>query len=268
MTDDYIYPDCEDRILNSFVSQTEPYKGYWLESENRALARLADYLGEALPPRDWVRALDAGCGPGRALPWIAKFASRICAIDPDTDRLASARNLDFKTEAGETAVEFYNVTIDQMRDGQYELIVCNHVLQHVSTEASRAMLVTFRNLAAQGSVLVVSFSRSAIGNESFGIAYMDDGNPNFELVDRATFNAVADGKGRTGIVPVRKFDPDVFAAEALAAGWVVKWSWTYHAANWAETGVDKNIDENVNSNPSFRRQAQGDIYVAMHLRET
>jgi len=259
----YRYPDDNDKILSSFVSQKEPYQGYWAESELNALKRVGDYLAEILVPRDRIRALDAGCGRGRAIPWIAKFASQIVAADPDPARLADARQVRPGDEYRRTQVEFHNVSVDKLRGEAFDLIVCNHVIQHVSTTAAQDILSSLKALATPKSVLILSFSRSAVGHEIYGISFLNDGVPEFEIIDRMAFDSLAASGGSKGYLPVRMIDPDKFANDARTVGWKIEWSWTYHAANWVDGETSFGSDNTINHVPALLRQCQGDIYVAM-----
>lgn len=261
VTEAYSYPDNEDRILSSFVDQQQPYPGYWAESEERALARLGAHLANLLPARHLVHAMDAGCGPGRALPWIATFAERIVAVDPDLSRMAEARKHEHLPD---TRVSFENIPIGEAGGGPYQLIVCNHVVQHVSTEMAQLILSKFSELAAPEAILVMSFSRSPVGRESYGIAHMNGSVSSFEKIDRSAFDSLAGAGGSPGYLPVRMIDPDIFAADALAVGWKSCWHWTYHSMGQPETGPGADRDEMINDSPSLLRQSEGDIYVIMH----
>lgn len=260
MTDLYSYPDENDEILLTFIQDQEPYQGYWDASERKALHRLGNEIGGLLAPRDMVRALDAGCGEGRALAWIAGFAERITALDPDQGRLAkaSARVLPPQTQA-----RFDNVPISDVDGGPYQLIVCNHVVQHVSTSLVREILKTFRRIAAPETFLIMSYSRSPVGQESYGIAQMEEGAHAFEPIDRQGFDRFAETGGRPGYLPVRLIDPASFAADALSAGWSTVWSWTFHLMDQSSAAIDQDRDEAVNANHALCRRSNGDIYVLM-----
>jgi len=260
----YKYPDNEDQILCSFVRKEEPYSGYWTESDEGALAQLGNYLADRLPAREFVNAIDAGCGWGRGLPWVAKFAERIIAVDPDPSRLAEARKYE---SLAKTRLSFENISIGEVQGGPYELIVCNHVIQHVSTSMTQRILSKFRDLATPSTILVMSFSRSPVGKEFYGVSCMKEGVPGFEKIDRSDFNRLADMGGSPGYLPVRMIDPDLFSADALAVGWQTCWSWTYHSIGWPGAELGAGSDEIVNQTPSLLHKSQGDIYVVMRLGE-
>jgi SAM-dependent methyltransferase len=256
----YSYPDQDDVISLAFIDEQEPYPGYWDASDRKALGRLGNQISGLLPARHSVWALDAGCGEGRALPWIAGFAERITAIDPDPARLAkaSARALPPRTDA-----RFENVPISYVGGGPYQLIVCNHVVQHVSTSLVREILTTFKRVATPETLLVLSYSRSPVGGESYGIARMADGVTMFERTDRLRFDRLTESGGRPGYLPVRLIDPAAFAADALTAGWATAWSWTFHLMGQPTDALGQDRDEAVNADPALLERSNGDIYVLM-----
>lgn len=257
------YPDVDDHILQAFVEQKQPYIGYWLESERNALRKASDYLLEQLGPREQVRALDAGCGQGRMIPWIAKFSSHVLAADPDQERLARARRVKPTMDVGPTQLVFQNVPIDLISGGPFDLIICSHVIQHVSTLVARQILLSLRALAAPDCVAIIAFSRSKVGLETYGVSQMQAGEPDFELVDRATFDAAATGESDKGRLPVRMIDPAGFSKEAQAVGWKIEWSWTYHAANWSAGPVAPDHDDILNLSSARLNDCEGDVYVAL-----
>ncbi|WP_199430145.1 class I SAM-dependent methyltransferase [Qaidamihabitans albus] len=253
----YRYPDSDDRLTSSFVREHEPYPGYWAASEQRALELLAERLSAELGRRSRVRALDAGCGDGRLLPWIARFAATITAADPDAGRLERARTVALP---GGTDVSFQATPITEVRGGPFDLLVCSHVIQHVPTSALVPSLRRLHDVAAPGGQLVLSFSRAPVGQGGFSLDSLVDGTVQSRPVGRDQFDhALTDG-WTPEILPVRHIDPEMLAAEAARAGWTGTWAWTYHVLedlSGTDEGVDR--DELVNSTTSMRRTHGRDI---------
>ncbi|MFD8499042.1 class I SAM-dependent methyltransferase [Amycolatopsis sp. NPDC059657] len=253
ITETYRYPDTGDRVTASFIAQHEPYDGYWRASEDAALTRLAGKL-EALGDREHVRALDAGCGEGRLLPWIAKFAARITAADPDPERLAAAKNAKLP-EATQVAFEVSPIT--GVRGGPFDLIMCSHVIQHVPTAELQPLLDGLRAVAAPGASLVLSFSRAPFGRGGYSIDRISPDGVRSEHVGQSRFDeALASGEA----LPVRLVDPEQLTAMAADAGWAPEWDWTYHVLD--DLGVvDEHTDrdELVNAAPALRRQLGRDM---------
>ncbi|SDY31895.1 Methyltransferase domain-containing protein [Amycolatopsis xylanica] len=253
ITETYRYPDTGDRVTASFIAQHEPYEGYWSASEDAALARLAEKL-EALGGRDQVHALDAGCGEGRLLPWIARFAARITAVDPDPERLGTAKTA--KLPEG-TEVTFQVSPVTGVRGGPFGLIVCSHVIQHVPTADLQPLLDGLRAVAAPGASLVLSFSRAPFGRGGYSIDRIAPEGVRSEHVGQTRFDeALASGEA----LPVRLVDPEQLTAMAAEAGWEPVWDWTYHVLD--DLGVvDEHTDrdELVNAAPALRRQLGRDM---------
>jgi ubiquinone/menaquinone biosynthesis C-methylase UbiE len=76
------------------------------------------------------RVLDAGCGTGSAMAWIrtAVGASSVMGID------VSAYALSFCRDRGERSLSQSSVMELPFRDGSFDLVLCNDVLQHLPTD--------------------------------------------------------------------------------------------------------------------------------------
>ncbi|MFD9889168.1 class I SAM-dependent methyltransferase [Amycolatopsis sp. NPDC059027] len=253
LTDTYRYPDTGDRVTGTFISGHEPYPGYWARSEERALDRLAAELTGVLGPRADVRALDAGCGGGRLLGWLSRFAATVTAADPDPGRLAEARAV---TPPPDTALEFAVAPVVELDGGPYDLVLCSHVIQHVPTGDVTPLLRHLHELTTPDAVLVLAYSRAPMGRGGFSLDSVDDAAPgtvHSRRVGRAEFDhALRTAKSTT--LPIRLLDPADVAAEAAAAGWRTTWEWTYHVLDDlgpADRHIDR--DELVNASPPLRR---------------
>jgi len=245
----YRYPDTGDRVTHSFIGSHEPFPGYWAVSEKRALDRLSAELTTLLPPRRQVRALDAGCGEGRLLGWLAGFAATITAVDPDPERLDGAREI----RPPDTEVGFHAASIADVPDGPFDLVLCSHVIQHVPSDELAPILRRLHDVTAPDGLLALSYSRAPAGQGGFSIERVGEDGFSTRRISRAEFDqALRDGPG--GALPVRLLDPAEVAAEAGAAGWQTVWEWTYHVLDDlgpADEHVDR--DELVNASPPLRR---------------
>ncbi len=260
LTESYRYPDTGDHVTGAFIRRHEPYPGYWTASEDKALGKIAERLTGA---RTGVKALDAGCGEGRLLPWLARFSADVTAADPDPDRLAKAR----ETVVEDTVLAFTVSPITELGGGPYDLVVCSHVIQHVPTSDVTPILRRLAEVTAPGGVLVLSYSRSPIGQGTFSLDSVGDGaEVRSRRVSREEFDkALRDGEGPA--LPIRYLDPDEVAADAAQAGWRTEWEWTYHVLDDlgpADEHVDR--DELVNASGPLRRHLGRDL-VALLRRE-
>lgn len=242
----YRYPDTGDRVTTSFIGSHEPFPGYWAVSEERALERLSAELTALLPPREDVRALDAGCGEGRLLGWLSGLAATITAVDPDPDRLDAAREV----RPPDTEVAFLAASIADVPDGPFDLVLCSHVIQHVPSNELAAILRRLHEATKPDAVLALSYSRAPAGQGGFSIERVDEGGFSSRRISRDEFDrALRDEPG--GALPVRLLDPAEVTAEAEAAGWQTAWEWTYHVlGDVGPAEVDR--DELVNASPTLR----------------
>lgn len=246
---DYRYPDPGDRVTHSFIARHEPFPGYWAASEQRAL----DLLGERLTPAG--RALDAGCGDGRLLPWLARFAGHITAADPDPARLASAREAGLAVD-----VTFQQAAMADIEGGPYDLVLCSHIVQHMPTGAVEPALRHLHEITAPDALLVLAYSRAPVGHGGYVLEWREDGEIRYEKVDRQRFDEALTTGARTGVLPVRLIDPEEFGKEVAATGWSPVWEWTYHVLD--DFGVLDSYadrDDLVNGHPGLRHHLGRDI---------
>jgi SAM-dependent methyltransferase len=255
----YRYPDAGDRVTAAFIHRHEPHPGYWERSEERAFARLRDRLAERLGPRVTVRAIDAGCGDGRLLGWLAGLAATITAADPDPDRLAAARHRGSQLPPG-TATTFQVSGIAELTGGPYDLALCSHVVQHVPTSDVLPILRALHRVTAPAALLALACSRSPFGRGGFSVDRIERGELRSDRVGRAEFDHALAAGGSVATLPVRHFDPEELAAEAVRAGWHPVWDWTYHVLeDLGEIDAHVDRDELVNATPQLRRELGRDI---------
>ncbi|WP_236725360.1 class I SAM-dependent methyltransferase [Amycolatopsis orientalis] len=255
LTESYRYPDTGDHVTGTFIRRHEPYDGYWTASEDRALGKVAGQLTATLGARAGIKALDAGCGEGRLLPWVARFSADVTAADPDQERLAKAR----ETVVEDTRFSFTASPITELDGGPYDLVVCSHVIQHVPTSDVAPILRRLAGLTAPGGALVLAYSRSPIGQGAFSLDSVEGGEVRSRRIGREQFDkALREGEGPA--LPVRYLDPAEVAAEAAEAGWRTEWEWTYHVLDDlgpADEHVDR--DELVNASGPLRRHLGRDL---------
>lgn len=222
---EYRYPDGQDELTAVFVRDREPYPGYWDESDRLAMAQLDEALD--LGAREGVRALDAGCGHGRLLPWISRRAAHVTALDPDAERLVEARRA-FEQLASDTTVEFLVGDVSVLGEREFDLMLSSHVMQHVPTSVVPDMFAGFAAVAGPRAVLVVICCRAPEGRGNFSIDRLEDGRVVVEPATREQFDAACSAPAEEGVLPVRRIDPQDLYREAAAEGWRPVWTWSYH----------------------------------------
>jgi SAM-dependent methyltransferase len=96
--------------------------------------------------------LDAGCGTGGFLAWAGAQGgfTRLCGVDVSAEAIELAR----ETVPG---AELQVAPLDRLpfADGEFDLVVCNDVLQHVPESASDASLRELRRVLRAGGTLLV-----------------------------------------------------------------------------------------------------------------
>ncbi|MGY1689275.1 class I SAM-dependent methyltransferase [Geodermatophilus sp. SYSU D01105] len=125
-----------------------PREGVGSDATTRALLALADPL-----PAD-TRALDIGCGPGRASLVLAAAGIRVTAVDLHEPFLRRARRA--AADAGEAArigVVRASMTALPHPDGAFDLLWCEGAAYLMGVEAA---LREWRRLLVPGGVLVLT----------------------------------------------------------------------------------------------------------------
>ncbi len=102
-----------------------------------------------------ARVLDAGCGGGRNLAYLARAGCRVCGVDGDAAALARAR-----TRLGpEAALERATIEALPFPDGAFDAVLCNAVLHFARDETQwQAMVAELWRVLAPGGLF---FSRLA-----------------------------------------------------------------------------------------------------------
>lgn len=254
----YRYPDHDDRITAHFIEQSEPYTGYWDLSELRAFNLAVQRLDRILGNRENITALDAGCGEGRLLPWLTQLAGDITSVDPDPDRLAVARKQ--AEHLRDRKLNFESCAITDFSSEPFNLVVCSHVIQHVSTREVIPLLERLHQLTTPDGVLLLSYSRAPVGQESFALTRLEEGQARSYPVDREQFDATVRQPIPGPGLPVHFLDPLELTEQAREIGWTDDWNWTYHVID--DLGVIDRYadrDEVVNSFAPLWRNLGRDV---------
>jgi SAM-dependent methyltransferase len=256
MNDDYNYPDAADRITNEFIVTHEPYPGYWAQSEAHAL----DLAGHALSqlstePAATRAALDAGCGQGRLLLWLAQYAAHLTALDPDAGRLAEAR-------AAKAADDYVGVPLAEYSKGPFDLVLCSHVLQHLPTGQVEPALRDLHRLTRPGGLVVLLFARAPVGEERFSIQTPQRSH----LVDEAAFNTAAEA-AEPGRLAGHSLDPQRLKRTCRSIGLAPEWERTFHVLDdRPDLPLDVSRDDLANASPHLRRRLGTDMITILRRR--
>src|SRR3972149_8529176 len=130
----YFYPDKNDALISKFITEKQPFEGYWAKSEKFVLERMRTLVRTHTENRNDAVFLDAGCGTGRLLSEFQEFFKKIVAIDPDRPALEAAKETSRERSISEKVI-FQNASIEKFewQKRSIDVILCSHVLQHVHT---------------------------------------------------------------------------------------------------------------------------------------
>jgi SAM-dependent methyltransferase len=204
MAETYEYPDQDDLITRRGLEASDPYPGYWVESERRVLDLMFRAItrgkrGFASP--SWM--MDAGCGWGRLLPTFQGHFDRVLAVEPDPGRLEGARKA-AREKGFASKVDFVCSQIQELDwpEASVDVAICSHIIQHVRTDLAPRIVRRIADLLRPGGLLLLTTSHSTLGREVFALGKADGGKASFHVVDESVFNRVAFGGAGEGL-PVR-----------------------------------------------------------------
>jgi len=178
----------------AFETATEHYgEDFMTEVYALPRRRLADWIPEG------ARVIDIGCGSGRVARLVAERAEAVVGVDRNADHIRLARGY-----PNPTNVSYRLGDADQELDGEYDLALVIHLLEHL--DDPDAFLTRLRSIARQVIVEVPDFRADALN-----IARLELG---------ADFSSDADH--------VREYTPSILADQLARNGWTVSdWSEGY-----------------------------------------
>jgi SAM-dependent methyltransferase len=199
---DYVYPDPDDRLALAYDEANEPYPGYWRRSEEYALQKGERIVGD--PHRK--RLLDLGCGMGRMLRRFAPRFKEVTGIEPDRQRASHAFAL--VEQAGLENVRVVNGQLTSCcdREKAFDVVLCSHVLQHVSVSMAREIIRNISvNLAPDG-ILILLTTRTRQESDIFTISSLSVRGVSSRSIGKEEFSHFS--QVPVGHLPVRLFCED------------------------------------------------------------
>jgi cyclopropane fatty-acyl-phospholipid synthase-like methyltransferase len=260
----YEYPDHNDSITSALVDSQQPYEGYWKESEDKVIALMKSYMTK-LPKENKV-LLDAGCGGGRMLVEFQNEYAKGIGIEPDVSRLAVAKK---KVEVNQLAekVSLLNVGIEQVElSHKVDMILCSHVLQHVTTTAVDEILNTFRDVMDEDGLLFITSCHSKEKQDTYSKSRLEERKLVEEYIDEQEFNSLVTNSNHT--LPAHFFTKRSIKERLEAAGFEMVEFLVYHILDEVE-GLEHPIerDEFVNQSSRLQESKGRDFFVAASPRK-
>jgi len=194
------------------------YYRHWHDDSDAHRADMSHYLatllGPLLPHSKEGKVLDVGCGMGFAITTLLDLGfQRVSGIDIDPGQVAAAQKQGLDVERVSDSVEFLN-----RHPGEYNLILCLDVIEHVPVASQLAFATALRTALADGGSLICSVpnaNSSLAGRWRYG-DWTHTSSFTEHSLDFLLFNA---GFGNIRIVPgeVARSFPKTFSFPALAS---------------------------------------------------
>jgi SAM-dependent methyltransferase len=196
----YFYPDINDSLTIKMIGDIKRFPHDWGQDEDRVLSIAEKYI-KRLATKNLV-LIDAGCGEGRLIKKFEKYFSKIIAIEPDKSRLKVAERM-AKENGFSNKVIFYQEQIEDMKkDIEADVIICSHVIQHVSTKMVLNILRKMSQLLKPGGLLIM-LAPYSYGRSYHTKSYLEDGCLIEKKINVGDFNDLIINTDR--ILPVHFF---------------------------------------------------------------
>jgi len=137
----------------------------WRAADVALVARAFDHL----PDKGACSAIDVGAGQGRLVPAIGARASSMVLLEPDLLRARIAGQVAARLPECDAEVVVADATT-YTTYRKFDVIVCSHVIQHVTSSHRRPLLESLRNLCAPWGVLLMTYPNTDNGKEAYYIS--------------------------------------------------------------------------------------------------
>jgi len=201
---DYFYPDKNDILTAIFISEKQPFKGYWDKSEQFVLERMKNFVQTYTRNKINTYFLDAGCGTGRLLPEFESYFDKMLAADPDEYLLEMAK--DKVKECGlSRKVIFQHTSIEKLewKERSIDVILCSHVLQHVHTDSLASILTKFEQLLKNNGLVFITTCHSRKDYDLYVKMYLRNREVVEEIIEKDEFNFLI--RNEENILPIHFF---------------------------------------------------------------
>jgi len=188
---DYKYPDKDDKATQIGVNASEPYAGYWQESEEYVLR----FVDDMLKTRKRDALLDIGCGNGRLTRRYARYFNRTVALDPDDSRLKKAEAICKSQSLSGVACVQENFIEASLTDASFDVVICSHVIQHIPSHEVNAFIAKIWRVLKKDGVLVLLTTHSRKRHSVYLAAYVEAGKLVEPVIPELQFNELCEIPG-------------------------------------------------------------------------
>jgi 2-polyprenyl-3-methyl-5-hydroxy-6-metoxy-1,4-benzoquinol methylase len=194
--------------------------------------------------------LDVGAGVGRITSIARDIVSDVVALEPDDSRWHECHRQWQRDGSCEVLCQTTSDYIQSNPDRKFSLIVVSMVIQHLSTEATKALMRDVATLLEPRGIAIVSTTHTIESAKGFSFS----GDPARVYIEQEEFNAYASqaSSAQKMGLPVRRFSKSDLYEEVEAARLeVVLWRQiSYYKPNGAKffanrLGVDVQDLKNV-----------------------
>lgn len=201
---DYVYPDKNDGITVVFISEKQPFEGYWAKSEEFVLERMKKFAATYTKNKINTSFLDSGCGTGRLIPKFENYFDKILAIDPDERLLEIAKDTVERLGLSRKVI-FQHTSIEKLRwkERSIDVILCSHVLQHVHTDSLANILAKFEQLLKNRGLVFITTCHSRKDYDFYTKMYLKNREVVEENIEKDEFNFLI--RNKKNILPIHFF---------------------------------------------------------------
>lgn len=201
-TTDYVYND-DDKGIADWMKNFTSRQGDGSGDPEEAYLQMIEVMA-ACKKTNW---LEIGCGFGRLIPVISKYAESYTGIEPDFDRFSECAK-QFHTPGRNISIlnfssDGYRNTNQNVKHGA---IIVSMVIQHVSTQICKNIMSDVHSLLSDDGVAIISTTQTPV---DLFTRQLDPTPISLEEYDAYASDPLGAKLG----LPVRKFSKDTFLRE-------------------------------------------------------
>jgi hypothetical protein len=193
----YRYPDDGDAVAVGIIAASGLSGQEWEQQESFVLQQFDKTISAA----EAHRMLDYGSGLGRIAKRYASLFESVTSYEPDADRLRDQQD-QIEPDPNRDRIDLISALNDSHIG--YDLAVCSHIIQHVSTELIDDLMDDLVSRVRRGGHFILLTTLSAEDQQQFAIGRLHAGRSIEVSVSRDEFNAATRDGGHQ-LLPVHFF---------------------------------------------------------------